>query len=115
GVPDALETVALRADEHRRLLTPAGAPAQGRKVVRRELQRVQQVVDVLDVDDRPQTAQRRADPLTEDGGLADARVADAMHAVPRLQALEHEVHVSETAHVLSEDHETRIAREVLVE
>src|SRR5438876_62398 len=97
----------------RRLLS--GAEVQRREIVGRDLQRVEQVVDVLDVDDGPETAERGADPLTDDRGLADAGVGDAQLAVLGLQTFEHEVHVAELAHVLADDDDPRIALEVLVE
>ena len=88
---------------------------QGREVIGCELERVEEVVDVLDVDDRPEAPQSRADPLPEDGRLADAGVDDALLAVLRLQTFEYEVHVAELADIFAEDEDARIAREIRVE
>src|SRR5256712_3544902 len=115
GVPDPLQPMALRPDEDGRLLPTRGAEVERREIVGRDLQRVKQVVDVLDVDDGPEAAERGADPLTDDRGLADAGVGDAQLAVLGLQTFEHEVHVAELAHVLADDDDPRIALEVLVE
>ncbi len=52
GVPDPLQAVALRANDHRRLLATGGAMAERREVVRGDLEREEQVVDVLDVSPR---------------------------------------------------------------
>ena len=64
---------------------PARAPAQRGEVVGQDLQRVEQVVEVLDLGDRAQPAHRHADRLADDGGLADAGVGDAQLAVLLLQ------------------------------
>ena len=105
----------LRADQDRRFLAAAGAPTQRREIVGRELQRVEQVVDVLDIDDRSEAAQRRADALSEDRRLAYARVDDALLAVLGLESLKDEVDVTELSDVLAEDDDARIAPEVRVE
>src|SRR2546425_10258119 len=115
GVPDPLQPMAFRPDEHRRLLPARGAEVERREIVGRDLERVEHVVNVLDVDDGSKAAERGADTLTQDRGLADAGVGDAQLAVLRLQALEDEVHVAELADVLADDDDPRIALEVLVE
>ena len=89
--------------------------AQRREVVRRDLERVEEVVDVLDIDDRAQPTHRDADPLPQDRRLADPRVDDALPAVLRLESLVDEVHVAQDADVLAHDHDARIARHVRVE
>ena len=110
-MPDALQPVAARADDHRRLLAALRAPAQGRQVVGQDLQRVEQVVEVLDLGDRAQPAQRHADRLAEDRRLADAGVGDPQLAVLLLQAGEALVDVAELADVLAEGDELRVARQ----
>src|ERR1700694_2246926 len=114
-VPDADEPVTLGPDHERRLLTTDGAPVQRRQVIRRDLQCIEEVVEVLDVADRPQPAHRRADRLAEDRRLADARVGQTQVAVLRLQALEDEVDVAKLAHVLADDEDPWVAGEVRVE
>src|ERR1700704_777439 len=88
---------------------------QRREIIRRELERVEEVVDVLDVDDGPQPAQRSADPLPEDRRLAYARVGDAQRPVLLLQALVHKVDVPEPTDVLAKNDDPRVAREVRIE
>ena len=115
GVPDPLQSMTLGADQHRGFLTAAGAPVQRREVVGRQLEGVEQVVDVLDVHNRAQPAQGRADSLPEDRRLAYAGIDDALIAVLRLQSLEDEVDVAEFPDVLAEDDDAWITREVVVE
>ena len=114
-MPDADQPVTLRPDDHGRLLTADAAPVNRRQVVRSVLERVQQVVEVLDVADRPQATHRTAGGLAEDCRLSDAGVGQSQLAVLRLQALEHQVHVAQPPHVLADDEDARVAREVSLE
>src|SRR3989442_7924576 len=112
---DALEAMAFGANENRRFLASAGAQMQRREVVGGELERVEQVVHVLDVDDGAQSSERGADPLPEDGRLADPRVDHPLIAVLGLQPLEDQVHVAELPDVLAENDDARVAPQVLIE
>ena len=114
-MPDADQPVALGPDHDRRFLPADGSPVERGQVVRSHLQRVEEVVEVLDVADRPEATHRGADGLAEDRRLADAGIGQAQVAVLRLQALEHEVHVAKPAYVLADDEDARIARKVGVE
>ena len=107
--------MALRADDDRRLLAADGAPVQGGEVVRGDLERVEEVIEVLDVADRPQAAHRSADRLAQDRGLANAGVGQPQVSVFRLQTLEHEVHVAQPPDVLTDYEQPRVPREVGVE
>src|SRR6266513_1373455 len=102
-----------RSDET--IVAIGGAPVQRREVVGRELERVEQVVDVLDVHDRPESPKGRADPLPQDRRLAYAGVDNALLAVLCLQSLEDEVDVAELSDVLAEDEDPRVALQVRVE
>ena len=115
GVPDPLQPVALRPDHDRCHLTTRGPKTQRGEIVGRQLEREQQVVDVLDVHDRPETAHRSADPLPEDRRLADAGVVDAQCAVLLLKPLVHEIDVAESSDVFAEDDDALVARQVRVE
>src|SRR5216683_2592651 len=114
-MPDAHETVTLGAHDHRRLLAAGRPPVQAGEVVGGELQRVEEIVEILDVADRPQPAHGRADGLPKDGGLADAGVGQPKIAVFRLQSLEHEVDIAQPPNILADYEKTRVTREVGVE
>ena len=114
-MPNPDQAMPLGANDHRRLLPADRPPVQRRKVVRRRLQRVQEVVEVLDVADRPQPAHGGADRLAEDRRLADPGVRQPQLSVLCLQSLEHEVDVAQPADVLADDEDAWIAREVGVE
>ena len=77
--------------------------------------RVQEVVEVLDLGDGTQAAQRRADGLADDRALADAGVHDARDAVLFLQAEAALVDVAELADVFAEDDHARIAAQGVIE
>src|SRR6266852_917767 len=109
-MPDADETVTLGAHDDRRLLASGRSPVQAGKVVRGELQRVEEIVEVLDVADRPQPTHGGADGLPEDRRLADAGVGQAKIAVLRLEAFEHEVHVAQAPDILADDEKARVPR-----
>ncbi len=96
-------------------LPARGAPAHGGEIVGHDLQRVQHVVEILDLRDGTQAAHRGADGLAEDRALADAGVHDARDAVLFLQAEAALVDVAELADVLAEDDHPRIAAQGLVE
>src|SRR3989442_11651618 len=100
-MPDAHETVTLSAHDHRRLLASGRPPVQAGEVIGGELQRVEEIVEVLDVADRPQPSHGGADGLPEYGRLADAGVGQAKIAVLRLQPLEDEVDVAQPPDVLA--------------
>ena len=88
---------------------------QGRQVIGCELERVEEIVDVLDVHDRPEAPEGRANALPKYGCLANAGVDDALLAVLGLQSLEDEIDVAELPDVLAEDEDAWVACEVLVE
>src|SRR5207245_6171904 len=111
-MPDSDQAMPFRANYHRRLLSAHRPPVQRRKVVRRRLQRVEEVVEVLDIADRPQPAHGGADRLAEDRRLADPGVRQPQLSVLRLQSLEREVDVAQPADVLADDEDAWIAREV---
>jgi hypothetical protein len=57
---------------------------------RNDLKRVQEVIKILDLADRAQSAHRHADGLAQDRRLADARISDATAVFPgALEALVH--------------------------
>jgi hypothetical protein len=114
-VPDAFEAMPPRADDGGCLLPAGAAPARRSEVVRHDLQRVQHVIEVLDLRDRPKSAERRADGLTQDRRFANSGVGDADGTVLFLQARASLVDVAELADVLAEDDDSRIALQREVE
>src|SRR5216683_1125496 len=107
-MPNADETVTLGAHDDRRLLASGRSPMQAGKVIRGELQRVEEIVEVLDVADRPQPAHGGANGLPEDRRLADTGVGQPKIAVLRLQPLEHEVDVAQPPDILADDEQSRV-------
>ena len=105
GVPDPLQAMAAGADDHRGLLPAGGAVAQRGEIVGEDLEGVEQVVEVLDLGERPQAAQREADRLPDDRRLADAGVGHPAEAVLLLQPHEPLVDVAERPDVLPEGEE----------
>src|SRR5438093_4474367 len=114
-MPDSLQAMSARADDHRALLTAAGSPARHRQIVRKDLDGVEDVVQVLNLGDRPQSAKRRADRLADDRAFTNAGVGDAQLAVFRLQAGATLVDVAELSDVFAEDDHRRIAAESVIE
>ena len=72
---------------------------------------VQEVVEVLNLGDRTQSAHGQSDALTGDGGLADSGVADAHGSEFGLHPLETLVDVADVAHVFAKNHRFGVARE----
>src|SRR6266576_2367975 len=107
--------MAARPDDDRALLPARGAPADRGQIVGHDLQRIENVVEILDLGDGPQSAQRGADGLADDRRLADAGVADAQQAVLFLQSGASLVDVAEFSDVLTEDDDARIAEQGVVE
>src|SRR5688500_11764242 len=101
-MPDPFEAMAAGAEDHRRLLAAGRAPAQRREVVRHDLQRVQEIVEVLNLRDGPEAAQRGTDGLAGDRALADAGVHHPPGAVLFLQTQAALVDVAELADVFAE-------------
>ena len=64
------------------------AVVQAGEIVRENLESVEQVVEVLDVDDRLQAADGGADALAEDGGFPDPGIGDAERAELFLEVFE---------------------------
>ena len=87
-VPDPLEAVPPGAHDHRGHLAPDAAPTQVGEVVGHYLEGIEEVVEVLDLGDRPQAAQGHADGLAEDGDLADPDVGYPQVPVFLLEAAE---------------------------
>ena len=114
-MPDADQPVALGPDHDRGLLSADCPPVQRRQVVGCDLERIEEIVQVLDVAYRPQAAHGRADRLAQDRRLPNSRVGQPQLAVLGLQTFEDEVDVAEAAHVLADDEDPRVAREVGVE
>ena len=114
-VPDALEPVAARADDRRGALLAVGAVERRGEVVRQGRERVDEVVEVLDLGDGAQAPQREPDRLADDGPLADPRVEHALLAVLGLQPGESLVDVADLPDVLPERHHARVALEEAVE
>ena len=108
-VPDALETMPAGADDDRRLLPALGPPAQRRQIVRHDLQRVEQVIEVLDLGDGADPAQGEPDRLTQDCHLANPGVRHPQLAVLLLQADKTLIDVAQLAQVLAKGHEIAIA------
>src|SRR5688572_18902256 len=114
-MPDTFEAMAAGADDDRGLLASGGAPAQRRQVVGHDLERVEQIVEVLDLGDRAQPAQGHPDRLADDRELPDAGVRDPQVAVLLLQVREALVDVAQTADVLTQREEAWLALESGVE
>src|SRR5689334_8618792 len=107
-MPDAFQAMAARADDDRRLLPTGGAPAQRGQIVREDLQRIEDVVEILDLGDRTKAAHGRTDRLSGDGALADSRVHHPPHSMLFLEPEASLVDVAELADVFAEDDEARI-------
>src|SRR6266550_7957709 len=102
----------LGPEDDRRFLTTDGAPMQARQIVGCRLERVQEIVQVLDVAYRAQAAHGRADRLAEDCCLSNAGISEPQVSVFCLQALENEVHIAKLANVLADYEQARVTREV---
>ena len=107
--------MALGPDHHGRLLPADRSPVEGRQVVRGGLQRVEEIVEVLDVADRAQASHGRTDRLAEDRRLPNTGVGEAQLSVLRLQTLEDEVDVAQPPHVFTDHENPWVTSEVGVE
>ena len=76
---------------------------------------VEQVVEVLDLGDRTQSAHGQSNALAGDGGLADSGVADAYGSEFGLHALKALVDVADVADVFAKNHGFGVAREQFFE
>ena len=104
-MPDALQPVAACADNDRRSLSADRAPVQAGQVIRHNLQRVQQIIEILDLTDRAEAAHGHADCLAQDGHFADAGVGHAQCAIFFLHSLKTLVHVAQVTDILAKsDH-----------
>src|SRR5574340_1744203 len=110
-MPDALQSVPARTHDHRCALTTCCAPVQSSQIVRHDLEGIQQVIEILDLADRPQAAHGHADGLSENGGLPDPGVGHTPITVLFLKTLEALVDVPEAANVLTKRYDARVATE----
>ncbi len=108
-MPDAFQTMTARPHNDRRGLSANCTPVQIRQIVGHDLQRVQNVIEVLDFTNWAQTAHRHADRLPKDCHLADTGVGHAQRAVLFLHALETLVHVTEETNILAKRDDARVA------
>src|SRR5205814_8037882 len=109
GMPDPFESMSARADDDRRFLTAGAAPAHRGEIVRHDLQRVQQVIEILNLRDRTQSAQRGADRLSYDRALANAGIGDEPQSEFFLETGAVLIHVAELADVFADDDDARLA------
>src|SRR5260370_1406789 len=107
--------MSARADDHRALLTAARAPAGRREVIGHDLNRVQQVIEILNLRDRPQPAQRGTDRLADDRAFANSGVGHTKLSVFFLKAGATLIDVAEFSDVFAEDDDARIAPQRLIE
>ena len=114
-MPHAHQPVPPGADDDRRDLPARGAPEHGGEVVRGDLQRVEEVVQVLNFGNGAQAAHRHANGLADDGGFPNAGVGNPQFAVFGLQALEALVHAAQIAHIFAKGDDARVAGQGKVE
>src|SRR6185312_5305374 len=114
-MPDALEPVSAGANDHRGGLAARGTVLQGRKVIAKWLQAVEKVVYILDLGDRPETAEGHADALAHDGEFPDAGIEDAVGAVSRLQARKALIDVADLPQVFAKGKHLWVAGKEFVE
>ena len=88
---------------------------QGCKIIRHNLQGIQDIIKVLDFGNGSQSAHCHADGLSQDRRFADARICHAHGAVFFLHPLEALVHIAELAHVFTERNETRLTSQCGIE
>ena len=104
-MPHSLEAVAASADYKRSLLASCGPPAQGSAVVRKNLQSIKKVVQVLNLGNRAKSAHGQTYALTGDGRLSNSRIRDANAAEFRLNAFKALVDVAYVPDVFAKNHE----------
>src|SRR5687767_922646 len=85
-MPDPLQSVPAGTNYKRAFLAAAGAVLKGGHIITEGLQAIQQIVEVLNLSNRPQAAHRHAYTLADDGGFANPYVSDAQLAVFFLQS-----------------------------
>ena len=103
-MPHSLEAVAASADYKRSLLASCGPPAQGGAVVRKNLQGIKQVVQVLNLGNRAKSAHGQTNALTSNSRLANSRIRDANAAKFRLHAFKALVDVANVPDVFAKNH-----------
>ena len=99
--------MAAGAEDDRGLLPAVGAPAERGQIVRGDLQRVEEIVQVLDFRDRPEAPHCHPNCLAHDRRLTNAGISDPLRPVLLLQLGPFLVHASEQADVLADGHERR--------
>src|SRR5690606_22279189 len=101
GMPYTFESVTARADDHRRFLAALRAILQTRQIICKRLQRIDEVIEILDLRDRSQAAQGSANALADDCGLADAGVCYAKFTILFLKSCKPLVYVADLTHILT--------------
>lgn len=96
--------MAASADYKRSLLASCGPPAQGGAVVRKNLQGIKQVVQVLNLGNRAKSAHGQTNALTSNSRLANSRIRDANAAKFRLHAFKALVDVANVPDVFAKNH-----------
>ena len=111
AVPNAFKPVAPRANNQRGFLASRRAVSHGGQIVPHDLQRVVQVVEVLDFSNGAQSTQRHANALSDDAGFANARVAHTDFTKFFLHAFHDLVDAANPSRVFAKRQHARIATE----
>src|SRR5687767_11604900 len=102
-MPYAFQPVTAGADDDRCFLSAPGAPAQRSQVVGKNLQRIEHVVEVLDLGEWPQASHGHPDGLPHDRALADSGIGVPVQTILLLQACAALIDVAEASDVLAHE------------
>jgi len=103
------------ADQHLRRVLARAAVAVLRELAHDLIERGEDEVCELNLDDRAEAIQRHADRHADDASLRERRVEHALRAVLLLQPLCHAEHAAEVADIFAEDHRALVALHVQVQ
>ena len=107
-MPDALQPVSSRTDNDRRLLAALCPPVERCQIVGQDLKRVEKVIKILNLGNRPQPTQGHAHCLTDNGCLADTCIGDSEFAILELQSGASLVDATQQADILAKNDHARI-------
>src|SRR5262245_31361614 len=114
-MPDTFEPVPARSDDDRSLLPAVCSPPEVCQIVRDNLERIQKVIQVLDLRHRSQPAHGHADRLPDNGGFPNPGVGNALDAVFLLEVSPSLIDTAKMADIFSKGDQLWIALESLVE
>ena len=100
GVPDALQAVPPGSNDDGCRLPAAGSIPQCGQIIAKCLKTVQQVIQVLDLCNGPESPKCHSDSLPQDGCFPDPGIAHANLPKLLLHALQSKIHVSQFSRIL---------------